>query len=99
MGIHISVYRYVDSKISGEVDPNDWDFIRHVGDWAFATEVLCDPEISQIVKIDDYDRRYRPSNFDAWRDWDAEQPVNNGRWASLADLLEKDPSLWVEVSY
>lgn len=99
MGIHISVYRYEGDKMLGDVSMDDWDFVRHVGDRDFVSEVLANTEISHRMTDDDFGDRFRPKDFDAWRAWDAKQDVNNGRWAGLTNLLESDADLWVHVSY
>ena len=95
MGINICV---VDRSTGKEVPDVKWDWIRMVGDREFVREVLVDEAVTLEIS-DETTWYYRPIDVEAWRAWDLAQPLNNGRWASLADLLVGDENLWIYVSY
>lgn len=101
MGINITV-QHVDpaSGALKEVPIELWDFVRHSGDRAFLAEVLRNEHLT-VGRFDAHweDWFYRPKDIDGWIAWDKKQSVNNGRWSGLAEMLQRDETLWVSVSY
>lgn len=98
MGLNLCVYRIRDSKFIEEVPHSVWDSTRYAGDKEFAAEVLSNPIASFEMRIGD-DYYFRPRFVSAWRDWDAAQASNVGRWARLTELLRTDHELWVYQSW
>lgn len=99
MGLNICLARRTLSGTFEHSDPTDWDWTRYARDREFSSEVLTNDNITES-RFNGADQwYYRPKDVAAWKEWDARQPFNNGRWAGLADILERDPELWVYVSW
>lgn len=94
MGLNICVYRLPEAR---EVPASQWDWARHGGDSVF-TSLFNDVRMEET--INKYGDVYiRPVDFDCLRIEMRKHETLQDRHFQLVDMLQKDPSLWIYVSY
>lgn len=97
MGIHLSVF---DCKSGKEHE--EWDWLRHFGDADLVKFLFTEPVTHPACPPRGYDsdNLFRPARSGAKvRDFAKEFDANQDRWATLADLLDGNPDLYLHASY
>jgi hypothetical protein len=94
MGVHISL---VDEKWR---DVPEWDCLRYEGDRDIAANMGA--ALPTVWKVDGDkridDERQRPSDFNAWRKY-AATSKNPDRLGVMIDILERNPCIWIHISW
>lgn len=106
MGVHISVYKIVDTEIIEDytqsflyyhTEEQDWfDFIRHSGDRDFASS-----DLFYAVDSEQEQSLYRPKDFDESREWVRDNVVecNQHRLLEALNRMERDENLVFHFSW
>jgi hypothetical protein len=90
MGIHLCI------QTTNGRDHPEWDFTRMHGDRDFV-QLMFDLPSAKAGEVGEYTR---PADIGAWRTAVAEvEWPNEGRYEALLDILEREPSYWIYVSY
>lgn len=85
--MNILVFRIHDGDFAGWAD---WDCAPHPGDGDFVQTVLSDDSKTIVLTSPgpEPEQYFRPKDADAWK-------AAGTRWGALADILSRDPELWV----